>query len=173
MPKSLGLLLCCVAMIASTARAHFIWVQVLPPAAKPAASVVQLSFGETPAPGEAHLVNKVQQTKVYPLSAAGRPKPSHWSSPSSSKMMSPRGKALCRQRISPDSKPFVITASLAKGGSPFWLNYYAKHLVHWLGEANRRLRAASTWPSKSCRRKPPRAWNSWCSGKASHCRMPR
>lgn len=118
----------CAALFSSPVQAHFVWVQVLPPAANAPASVVQLSFGETPEPGEAHLVNKVQQTKVYPLAAGERAaKPlelavvkqddvASWQGPVSAKDLAGI-EAVCDYGV------------LAKGGAPFWLNYYAKHLT--------------------------------------------
>jgi uncharacterized GH25 family protein len=114
-------LLFCLAVPA--AQAHFVWVQAL--TADNAPKTVLLSFGETPAPGEAHLVNKVQQTKVYPLTTS-EAKPlelavvkqddvASWQGPAAKDLTGLE--AVCDYGI------------LAKGEAPFWLNYYAKHLT--------------------------------------------
>jgi uncharacterized GH25 family protein len=127
MHKLLGLFLC-VVMIASTAEAHFIWVQVLPPVANTTVPVVQLSFGETPAPGEAHLVNKVQQSKVYPLVAVGaEAKPLELAVVKQDDVASWQGSAPAKDLLGLEAS--CDYGVLAKGGAPFWLNYYAKHLT--------------------------------------------
>lgn len=131
MPKFLALSLCCVAMIASTAQAHFVWVQILPPAANAPAPVVQLCFGETPAPGEAHLVNKVQQAKVYSLTTGdAENKPLELAVVKQGDVASWQGPAAAKDLAGIEA--VCDYGVLAKGGAPFWLNYYAKHLtVGW------------------------------------------
>lgn len=126
MLKFLGLFLCS-AMIAATAQAHFVWVQVLPSAEKTSTPVVQLSFGETPAPGEAHLVNKVLQTKVYPLHAGNaEAKPLELAVVKQDDVASWQGTAPAKELAGLEA--VCDYGVLAKGGAPFWLNYYAKHL---------------------------------------------
>ena len=110
---------------ASTAQAHFVWIQVLPGAANQPA-IAQLAFGETPAPGEAHLINKIEQTKVYPLSGKADPKPLELA------VVKQDDVASWQARVpSTDLAGLEAVCDygvLAKGGAPFWLNYYAKHL---------------------------------------------
>lgn len=113
--------------ICSTAQAHFVWVQVLP-AKDNTPATVQLSFGETPAPGEAHLVNKVQQTKVYPLAGKdAEAKPLELAVVKQDDVASWQGPVALKDLVGLEA--VCDYGVLAKGDAPFWLNYYAKHLT--------------------------------------------
>jgi uncharacterized GH25 family protein len=119
--RCLGLFL--LLAIATPVQAHFVWIQLLP-AGEHQSPTAQVTFGETPAPGEAHLVHKIAQTKVYPL---GDEKPlklavvkqddsASWQGPAPANDLTGL-EAVCDYGV------------LAKGGAPFWLNYSAKHLT--------------------------------------------
>lgn len=69
---TLGLVMVCLAL-AAPARAHFIWLDVVP--AADGACEARLYFSEQPAPGEAHLVGKVAQTKVWLRGVSGDSSP--------------------------------------------------------------------------------------------------
>lgn len=114
------------AAVTSTAQAHFVWIQVLPGAANQPATV-QLAFGETPAPGEAHLINKIEQTKVYPLNGdKADAKPLKLAVLKQDEVASWQGSAPAKDLAGLEA--VCDYGVLAKGGAPFWLNYYAKHL---------------------------------------------
>ncbi len=111
--------------ICSAAQAHFLWVQTIPTTNGPAQ--VQLSFGETPKPGEAHLVNKVQQAKVYPITTnAPETKLLKLAIVTQDDVASWQGTVKAKSLAGLEA--VCDYGVLAKGGSPFWLNYYAKHL---------------------------------------------
>lgn len=125
MQKLLGLVLWL--SLCPLAQAHFVWVQVLPPTEKASSTKAQLSFGETPAPGEAHLVNKVQQAKVYPLlTNQAEAKPLELAVVKQDDVASWQGSVAAKDLAGLEA--VCDYGVLAKGGAPFWLNYYAKHL---------------------------------------------
>jgi hypothetical protein len=66
--RSFALTVLAIAVAASTASAHFVWIA---PGAE--TDEVQVVFAEKPAPGEPHLIDKIKQTKISQLDADGKP----------------------------------------------------------------------------------------------------
>ncbi len=60
---------CCLLMGLSAARAHFVWIDVVP--ADSGRPQAVLYFSETPEPGEPHLIGKIGHTKAWTRTADG------------------------------------------------------------------------------------------------------
>ena len=64
-------------LVAATAQAHFLWVDLVP---SENGRFVCVSFSEEPGPGEAHLVDRISSTKAWVRRAQGEPQPLELSS---------------------------------------------------------------------------------------------
>lgn len=119
--RTLVLIICVIA--ARPAAAHFLWLQT-EPAEKPAQ--IQLWFSETCVPGEAKLLDKVSQTKVWSVRPDGSTGPLTLSKHES-------GDVGCWQAPLDAPASSAVEAScdygvISRGGATFLLQYYARHL---------------------------------------------
>ncbi|MEW4455422.1 DUF4198 domain-containing protein [Bremerella sp. JC817] len=103
-----------------SAHAHFVWVALSQP------NQASLYFGEGPEPSEADLLDRVQQSEVFARMADGKYVPLKLE-----KLVEGTNGSWTVQQ--PDAQWQGLEAVcdygvLAKGGSPFWLKYYAKYI---------------------------------------------
>ncbi|MGC4006870.1 MAG: DUF3386 family protein [Pirellulales bacterium] len=113
-------------LTAATAQAHFVWTRTLP-GSDPIKTKIEVCFGEEAGAGEAHLVEKIKQTKTWPITAEKS------ETLSMTEIQEWRDRRLSSRRRdrrnAGPSKPFVTTASWPRAGAPFQLNYFAKTLT--------------------------------------------
>lgn len=126
-----------VAVVASAAHAHFIWIELQPAGD---AQQARVYFGEEPAPGESHLIGKVAHTKLWLRTPGGEPR----------ELKSAAGQGAEDAVLSagcPASDAAALEATCdygiyERGPSGLLLQYYAKHLAgNWRVQADKLARA--------------------------------
>jgi hypothetical protein len=114
-----------VVAVPMAARGHFVWLNVVESGRN--AAQVEVYFAETADPGEPHLISKIAGTKVHGFtSASGAPQEislKEVRDELSAKLTgsAPQGKSYCLEAV-------CDYGVVAKGGQPFLLQYYAKHI---------------------------------------------
>ncbi len=117
-------LACVFSMAASSARAHFIWIDLKH--SDEGLDQAQVYFGEQPEPGEPHLLGKVRQTKVWLRGVAGEPHELRVA-PADDKELSALVASVPRQ--SPTSLEATCDYGVyERGAAGVLLQYHAKHL---------------------------------------------
>ncbi len=113
-----------VAVFAAAADAHFVWLKVVGegPAAK-----VEVYFSETPDPDQPELIEKIAHTQAWARTAKG--------GVAQALALKPVRDELTGKLVgaAPDAKEYAVEAIcdygvVDKGGQPFLLQYYARHL---------------------------------------------
>jgi uncharacterized GH25 family protein len=110
--------------LATSARAHFVWLDLETPSAGPA--TVQAYFGELPEPGEPQLIGKIATTKAWARGADGKTVELKWAAPDE------KTAALVAQCDRDSAYSVEATCDYGvyqRGPKGVRLFYYAKHLA--------------------------------------------
>lgn len=116
-------LVCVAAVGAGTARAHFIWLELV--SADEGDPQARLYFSEDPAPGEPRLIGKVTHAKAWLRDAAGDIKPLKLSAADDDL---PALVATCADASGSNLEGLCDYGLFGRGAAPMLLQYYAKHL---------------------------------------------
>jgi hypothetical protein len=112
---------CIVAVVAESARAHFVWLQT-EPADK--ATQVYLWMSETTVPGEAPLLDKIAQTKVWVAKADGTQQPVELKK----EVKGDTGSWTATLADEPAALEATCDYGIITRGETFLLQYHARHL---------------------------------------------
>ena len=165
MSRTMFAMICLLALsLCSTARGHFVWVQVHASAdGKPAFAAVW--FNESPEAGAARLVDRIKSTQAWVRTSGGK---------TTVLELKPRLEGDTGGLVGAvaSERPYAVEAAcrygvFAHGGDPILLHYYAKHLEAGDPSAWTAVARAEKLPLDIVPPRLPKVCRSWCFGRAN------